>query len=62
MLAGSRQWRRQDVLASPAPWSAAGWVSRKPMIRFQNHMVEQFATDVYRFYPGAINWLPAKGL
>lgn len=28
-------------------------LSRKPMIVVPNHMVEQFATDVYRLYPGA---------
>lgn len=28
-------------------------LSRKPMIVVPNHMVEQFAADVYRLYPGA---------
>ncbi|MDH5297885.1 MAG: hypothetical protein OEV91_02600, partial [Desulfobulbaceae bacterium] len=28
-------------------------VSRKPMIVVPNHLVEQFAADVYRLYPGA---------
>jgi N12 class adenine-specific DNA methylase len=28
-------------------------LSRKPMIVVPNHMVEQFASDVYRLYPGA---------
>ena len=49
-------------LPSPAPWSAAGWVSRKPMIVVPNHMVEQFATDVYRLYPGAKVLAAGKGL